>query len=285
MSPRRNNPENLLTEERRKRLAKRKRFRRPLRWLTPDKLEGRYARDLIAVLNAYFQGYESQLVNRLPGLINEFNLDKPSNADSLRSDGWAASLITILTPLRASLDPTDVEATAQAAAEQVNAFNVGQRNKVIRAALGADIFAAEPWLADEVESFVAENVALIKDIGDKTATDVEGIVKRGLREGKTNKEISAEIRQRFTVGKNRARLIARDQVGKLNGQLTKLRQEELGLTRYVWRTVGDERVRASHRANDGEVFSWDKPPATGHPGEDIQCRCYAEPDFSDLLED
>jgi SPP1 gp7 family putative phage head morphogenesis protein len=48
-------------------------------------------------------------------------------------------------------------------------------------------------------------------------------------------------------------------------------------THYVWRTVGDERVRLSHAANDGRMFAWDEPPATGHPGEDFGCRCRAEP--------
>lgn len=47
--------------------------------------------------------------------------------------------------------------------------------------------------------------------------------------------------------------------------------------RYVWRTRRDERVRASHRANDGRIFDWDDPPATGHPGEDYGCRCRAVP--------
>lgn len=47
--------------------------------------------------------------------------------------------------------------------------------------------------------------------------------------------------------------------------------------RYVWRTLHDERVRQSHRMNDGHVFSWSDPPETGHPGEDYNCRCEAVP--------
>ena len=48
-------------------------------------------------------------------------------------------------------------------------------------------------------------------------------------------------------------------------------------THYVWRTRGDERVRLAHAENDGGLFAWDDPPATGHPGEDFGCRCMAEP--------
>lgn len=47
--------------------------------------------------------------------------------------------------------------------------------------------------------------------------------------------------------------------------------------RYVWLTAGDEKVRASHAANDGQIFSWDDPPPTGNPGEEENCRCVAVP--------
>ena len=42
-------------------------------------------------------------------------------------------------------------------------------------------------------------------------------------------------------------------------------------------TRGDGKVRPSHQSNDGKIFSWDNPPPTGHPGEDYNCRCRAEP--------
>lgn len=53
--------------------------------------------------------------------------------------------------------------------------------------------------------------------------------------------------------------------------------------RYVWMTAGDEKVRPSHAANDGKIFRWSDPPATGHPGEDIHCRCIAVP-YADMEE-
>ena len=32
-------------------------------------------------------------------------------------------------------------------------------------------------------------------------------------------------------------------------------------------------MRNSHAPNHGQVFAWDNPPPTGHPGEDYNCRC------------
>lgn len=56
-----------------------------------------------------------------------------------------------------------------------------------------------------------------------------------------------------------------------------LKAAEHPTTHYVWRTRGDGRVRATHAANNGRIFSWNNPPPTGHPGEDYGCRCVAEP--------
>lgn len=53
--------------------------------------------------------------------------------------------------------------------------------------------------------------------------------------------------------------------------------QEHPTTHYIWRTRGDNKVRASHAANNGKVFAWDNPPPVGHPGEDFGCRCWAEP--------
>lgn len=99
--------------------------------------------------------------------------------------------------------------------------------------------------------------------------------------------------------RNRARLIARDQVGKLNGELQQQRQADLGIERYIWRTVGDNAVRPSHAAMDGETCRWDDPTVylsgsrwanrssiggvEEHPGQDYQCRCSADADFSEIV--
>lgn len=72
------------------------------------------------------------------------------------------------------------------------------------------------------------------------------------------------------------RRLARDQTSKLVGDFTKARQEQLGITSYRWSTSLDERVRTSHRANEGLIFDWNHPPVgTGHPSEDVNCRCVA----------
>ena len=45
-------------------------------------------------------------------------------------------------------------------------------------------------------------------------------------------------------------------------------------TKYIWRTVQDDKVRSSHAVREGKVFSWLDHPV---PGEEFKCRCWAEP--------
>lgn len=61
------------------------------------------------------------------------------------------------------------------------------------------------------------------------------------------------------------------------GLINQLRQEDLEIERYIWRSQDDAKVRNSHAAYDDRVFRWNDPPEGGHPGEAHNCRCYAEP--------
>lgn len=66
--------------------------------------------------------------------------------------------------------------------------------------------------------------------------------------------------------------------------LMQSKQAETGM-QYIWRTQEDDRVRSSHAANNGKIFSFDDPPSTGNPGEDFGCRCWAEPIKTPLQEE
>ena len=54
-------------------------------------------------------------------------------------------------------------------------------------------------------------------------------------------------------------------------------KQERPTTHYIWRTRRDGKVRSTHAAREGQVFSWNDPPQGGNPGEDYGCRCTAEP--------
>ncbi|PZQ46398.1 MAG: hypothetical protein DI551_05150 [Micavibrio aeruginosavorus] len=63
----------------------------------------------------------------------------------------------------------------------------------------------------------------------------------------------------------------------LNDDLDYMDRDYIFSGAYIWRTVGDEKVRGPHALRSGKRFLWGDPPEGGHPSEDYNCRCWAEP--------
>jgi len=82
------------------------------------------------------------------------------------------------------------------------------------------------------------------------------------------------------VSRRRAKLIARDQIGKLNGRINASRLTSIGIDKFIWRTSKDERVRPDHRKREGKIYEFSNPPNGEIPGTPINCRCFAEPVIS-----
>ena len=173
---------------------------------------------------------------------------------------------------------------------------------VRREILGLDPLGSEPWLQDLLRQATEENVGLIKSIPEAFFQDIEADVLAQGRAGLRVEAVAQGLESKYLAHaaawvkstENRAKLIAVDQIGKLYGELDRIRQTDIGITRYRWRSSRDERVRGnpsgkypdsrpSHWAREGRVYSWDDPPRQssddGHPGKPIRCRCYAEPVF------
>lgn len=181
----------------------------------------------------------------------------------------------------------------------MTSVNTGHRRKFItsfRQGVGVNVgkiidpaSKARGWLIDKgvdhtFESAIQANVRLIKTIPEQYLDRVQASIYQGIRSGSDAGSIKKDILKLKQSTYKRARLIARDQIQKFNSVLSMTRQQALGVDKYIWRTSQDERVRESHMEKDGQEFSWASPPGdTGHPGEDINCRCTAEPVLSDLL--
>ena len=130
------------------------------------------------------------------------------------------------------------------------------------------------WLAATTKS----NVSLIRDMTEDQFGKMSKRLAAEFAEGRFDRQKIAKIAgDVLSAGDSRAKLIARDQISKATGKLTELRQVDAGIERYKWLASGDDRVREEHAANNGKKFKWDDPPGTGHPGEDINCRCRAIP--------
>lgn len=273
------------------RLGRRGLSPRPVRWLDPRGVERSYI--------AYLRNYVKKLVQfSRPLLLQEIQNILEMREDSVtRNDAsWRSRVKSLLATLTIEGSRQAEELDPEIYGRRINTYNKVQRNRVVKSVVGVDIFAEEPWLRDEMIAWTSENVRLIKSIPEKMFTDVEKVVIEGVEKGRGLRSLQKDITDRFNVTDRKAKLIARDQVGKLNSDLTKRRQEDLGVKKYLWRNSQDERVRGNpsglypnseydHWSREGKEYSWDDPPPDGHPGQAIQCRCVAEPVLSHLLDD
>lgn len=257
-------------------------------WLYPWSAERRYSRILVKHMDNIGKIILDTYLPHLESLTDERDLMNPGiiqKADDYAED---AERLAEATKLNVQNSPNRIvkKSLAMSVANEVNAWNSKEWQKQLRAAFGVNVFKREPFINSSINSFTIENVALITNMEATALNQVAGVVQTGLRQGQSAATIAKNIQGRIDVSKSRAKFIARDQVGKLNGELTSLRQTNLGVTTYIWRTAQDERVRATHSSHNGKKFRWDRPPSnTGAPGQDFQCRCYAEANFDDIFKE
>ena len=253
----------------------------------PYVLERTYQRQLREYINVYIKVVKKVLISRLPELVKEANSLRP---DGMHTDNWVSDLAELINAITFTFGPQEekIKTSIKVMSEKVNDFNKEDIDRTFRSVLGVNIFTQEPWLRDQLDSFIAQNEYIIKGTTQKATNEIRTIAQQGLANGDTAQVIGDKIKNQFGITQRRAELIARDQVASFNGTLTKLRQTAIGVKQYIWRTSLDERVRPSHEAREGNTYDWDyvftEDKIDGPPGTPILCRCVAEPVLDDILE-
>jgi len=241
------------------------------KWRFPDPWRREYERYILRFTGSLWEAVE----NSLPQM--ELLLEN----NPLRADGIFEDVYSLMRSLTINgymkFEEADIYNETNRIAKGISDYNLQEFKAVMRSAFRIDLFVAEPYLNDLMKLWITENVARIKSIPDQYFKEVENIVRESVMNGSTLTTLSKALESRFKVSQDRARLIARDQTGKVNYYLTRQRQLQVGIRRYQWLTAGDERVRDLHEARANKLFRWDNPPEGGHPGQAVQCRCIAQP--------
>lgn len=282
-------------------------------WLYPAATESRYRNQIREWLRQITRPAVEDVSENIEGWVEEVGI-----TDSARSDQFGpevASLIERLNGLHTDLfvDGRDsIVSFLTSIGFVVSDFNKGQSDKLRRRVLGEDFSSEELWEFDEIDSWAATNHDLVSNASEEFIRKTNTLVRDGVFSGRTAAAIREDIQKLdHTISRSRAALIARDQVGKLNGRLTQRRQRDVGVSSYIWRTALDERVRGrpggrypnaipSHWSMEGMYGRWDNPRVVSddgrefrpkspdmpmaHPGMEIQCRCAAIPNWDPILE-
>jgi len=279
-----------------------------MRWIFPYAIERQY-RVFIKKWMKDFRDLTTVRVKKLSKWKEELN---PKRNDTFAEDmfKWNKEMLDIQ---KKSTSRKNLARPVLKVAEETNEFNREQFEKFSTEAIGINFYDEEPWVDDVLEAWQVENQSLIKGLSDDYIKKINTAVSDGVMQGKLLKNIRKDILKIEGVTKNRATLIARDQIGKLNGKLTQRRMQEADLDLYEWLTANDERVRGrpggrypkarpSHwimqrrtnlyRWDNQDLFSTNKGKTwikryqsmtKTHPGMAIMCRCTALPYLDELI--
>lgn len=186
---------------------------------------------------------------------------------------------------RATLRPEQweqLDETARRAAtnhvNRVHDWHTARFASAMRRFIGVRVdYLSDPVIGPLLADRIAENVNLIKTIPERYHASLTRHLMEMQRDKPFNeRNLKQLLRREYQSSGYNLRRIARDQTSKMVGQLNEERQKEVGIEEYIWETSQDDRVRITHQMNSGRRVRWDDPPTqTGHPGEDIQCRCIA----------
>lgn len=268
---------------------------KPAKWLFPINIEKEYTSILLGYFKEMNKMIDSLFLNQIENSQKLFNYVKPK---ILTQDSFSSDIERMINTISLQLDKhwkVDPNILTFNIGKKAATYNESQWLKIQNKIFGVQLFQNESWLNPILESFTKDNVALIKSLKNKTLTDLQLTLNSEFKKGTLYTDIKEIIQSKYKNTEWGAERIARDQIGKLNADLTEYRQEEIGVKKYIWRTSLDERVRGnpigkfpkaipSHWEREGKIFSWDSPPEGGHPGQAILCRCYAEPMFNSIDE-
>lgn len=264
-----------------------------------DKLKSKYKmqippsaeREYIRCVNAYMGLLKAELEEEIPKIkapyITERKVRQDGEIDLILALNEAFNRIS--NKLTSKTETFGLRHRLENLAHLNRKLTVREWKNAIKRTLGIDI-REDYYLGDffetQIQNWINENIDLIVTIPQDTLGKMRDIVYEDYLNGRTTKDMVKDLRSQYNINLRHARLIARDQTAKLNGQITRFQQEDAGIEYYEWSTSGDERVRESHKKLDGKIFRWsDEPPETDNgrhcfPGTDYQCRCVALPVFS-----
>ena len=263
----------------------------------PDSVEREFQR----VTNGYMRLLNQTLKEYMPEIMDAYKAERrrETRYDDIRdlTSNFQQIFMKIAQALEQKLSQFDLERKVRNIANMTKSRSIREWKRLCKKTLGIDLMS-DYYKGDFYEAairlWIDENVLKIKSIPNDTLGAMHEIILEGFRNGRTIKDISKEIQNEYNVTKRKAQMLARDQLGTLNAQLTRMQQQDAGCKKYRWSDSRDSRVRDCHKDLNGKLFSWDDPPEmwyetkrgrvyTGrkcHPGEDFLCRCCAIPEFN-----
>ena len=238
----------------------------------PMSLEREYARELVK----YVRKVRDICKQHIPAMVDA------AMWNAIHADDWTEEQTEGIDKDITAEEEAAIMAIILAMFNRVKTFNRRQQENIFRSIFGSTPKEISKEDYEKIRQIWAnQNIELIHSINRRTLESIRYALSENIIRAVDRKilveELTDSIMHMAEVNEKRAALIACDQVGKLNSQLTQLEQMNQGVDSYIWQTMMDSRVRPAHAARQGKRFAWDDPPSDGHPGWAIRCRCTSSP--------
>lgn len=231
-----------------------------------------FRRRLYALIEEMQQSIVTDILAQYPGANSSLAQDAPDDVHRLR---WEMD----------RLGRRWLDRFAIAAPELAQYFATAAKDRV-DGALAASLrkagisvrFQITPAIQEALDASMAENISLIKSLGQQHLTQVEQLVMRSVTAGRDIGGLTKALQQQLGVTKRRATVIARNQNGMATATVNKVRQQELGIKKAIWvhssagRHPRPEHVAANNHEYDVDKGMWLEQRWTW-PGREINCRC------------
>ena len=242
-----------------------------------SRLHGPAERAFRRMISEFFSGQKRRMVRRL---------------EAVGRKAMSGAVTRSLTEkeIQEILDEMEESAALAAASRPVVTAVAASSFEIAKRQLGKRMKDVE-WNPVRKKNLTDAEVSRISTlVNTYTSKEIRALVSKGLDEGLPIREIAKRLEASHVFDRARAMRIARTEATRLSNSAAQSAMDEgrdIGLTIYkMWDTAGDDLVRDSHMALDGQVVDSDEdfqteagairiPATSGDPSFDVNCRCNA----------
>lgn len=241
-------------------------------------IERRFGREVEQMVKLMARIYRAQVIESL----HVSTVEKFADA---QTGNYAKVFLKLSNSVRRKLlqrfSNTRLDAMVNKSLTAADKFNKEKLYEKIEKATGVsakELVASEGMTATR-NALTAETAQWIKKTRDETLEFFTSNTLRAMTTGTGLDEIMSQFDGMVETRKNHARFVAQNQINNYNSIMTKTRAQEVGVTKAIWRTEGDDLVRESHADRDGKEFDLSKglyssvDGLTLLPQVDYNCRC------------
>lgn len=259
---------------------------------SPRGIERKFASDVAGMVKLMSRIYRKQAIEALnAGTINKFAdvLNKTADGRQAFADAQTGNYSKIFLKLSNAVQKkllsrfsnTRIDEMVGKRLNEADKSNSSRLYATIESKLGVsakELVATEGMKATR-NALIAETSQWIKKTRDETLEYFTSNTLRAMTLGKGLDSIMTEFDGMAEEREGHARFVAQNQINNYNSIMTKTRAQEVGVSRAIWRTEGDDRVRESHADRDGKEFDLSEGCYSSKdgehllPGVDYNCRC------------